>query len=131
MDESSYSHCPNCLAEYRPGFDTCHDCGIALVHGPAPVASDDPDERREADDTAVDEDARTIVLCRLPTLQAEVLASKLRAEGIVVAVDDPPLQMVYGPIISNAEPPRVWVLESQLDEARKIAKRAFAGDDAI
>ena len=26
---------------------------------------------------------------------------------------------------------RIWVLESQLDEARTIAKRALSGDDAI
>jgi hypothetical protein len=26
---------------------------------------------------------------------------------------------------------RVWVLESQLDEAREIAERALSGDDAI
>jgi len=37
MDESSYSHCPNCMAEYRPGFDVCADRGIALVPEPAPV----------------------------------------------------------------------------------------------
>ncbi len=131
MDEHEYLHCPNCLAEYRPGFDTCADCGIALVPGPAPVTEDDDSDDGRVDETPIDKDARTVVLCRLPSLQAEVLASKLRSEGIVVAVDDPPLQMVYGPIISNAEPPRVWVLESQLEQATKIAKRAFSGDDAI
>ena len=33
--------CPRCRAEYRPGYDTCADCGVALVEEepPAPVAS--------------------------------------------------------------------------------------------
>jgi hypothetical protein len=30
------AHCPTCLAEYRPGFDVCADCGTPLVAGPAP-----------------------------------------------------------------------------------------------
>jgi hypothetical protein len=41
--------CPNCGAEYRPGFTTCADCGVALVEQPpapepappSPVALDD------------------------------------------------------------------------------------------
>ena len=28
--------CPKCGAEYRPGFDHCADCDIALVHDPPP-----------------------------------------------------------------------------------------------
>jgi len=24
--------CPNCRAEYRPGFTECADCGVPLVH---------------------------------------------------------------------------------------------------
>ena len=38
MDEDplAAAHCPNCLAGYRPGFDVCADCGIALEPGPAP-----------------------------------------------------------------------------------------------
>ncbi|MEZ5364778.1 MAG: DUF2007 domain-containing protein [Bryobacterales bacterium] len=33
-------YCPNCRVEYRPGFDTCSDCGVALVEEPPsdPVA---------------------------------------------------------------------------------------------
>ena len=26
-----YKYCPRCRAEYRPGFDVCSDCGVALV----------------------------------------------------------------------------------------------------
>ncbi len=130
MDQSSLSHCPNCLAEYRSGFDACADCGIPLVHGPAPTSSDESEDRRGRDGE-IDKDARTVVLCSLPSFQSEILAGKLRSEGIVVAVDDQPMHLSYGPMIATAEPPRIWVLESQLEMAREIARRALSGDDAI
>ena len=28
--------CPQCGAEYRPGFDRCTDCAVDLVHEPPP-----------------------------------------------------------------------------------------------
>jgi hypothetical protein len=27
-----YRYCPECRSEYRPGFETCADCGVPLVH---------------------------------------------------------------------------------------------------
>lgn len=30
-DDEGVRWCPNCRAEYREGFDTCTDCGVALV----------------------------------------------------------------------------------------------------
>ena len=33
-----YTHCPNCLAEYRAGYTICTDCGSLLVAGPSPSA---------------------------------------------------------------------------------------------
>lgn len=35
--ESDYTHCPNCLAEYRSWSTTCLDCGTMLVPGPSPA----------------------------------------------------------------------------------------------
>ncbi len=134
MDPTASSHCPNCLAEYRTGFDTCADCGVALVPGPAPAppseTSDADEDPRPAQGT-IDPNAHTVVLCRLPSVQAEILAGRLRSEGIAVAVDDQPLHLSYGPMISIVEPPRVWVLESQVERAREIARRALTGEDAI
>lgn len=58
------------------------------------------------------------------------MTAKLEAAGLVVAADEPPLT-AYGLAISGVSGLRVWVLESQLDEAREIAKRSLSGDDAI
>ncbi len=33
--------CPECKAEYRPGFDRCTDCDVALVHDPPPEENHD------------------------------------------------------------------------------------------
>jgi hypothetical protein len=35
-----YTHCPNCLAEYRAGFTICTRCGSLLVDGPSPAIQD-------------------------------------------------------------------------------------------
>lgn len=132
MDDSSYSHCPNCLAEYRQGFDTCTDCGIALVRGPAAVDGERAPEHAEDHGHAPpDRDSVPVVLCQLPVVEAQILATKLEAEGVVVTVEEPALWTAYGTSISVTAGLRVWVLESQLDEARKIARRALSGDDAI
>jgi hypothetical protein len=132
MDESSYSHCPNCLAEYRPGFDTCHDCGIALVPGPAPVTEEHaPDHTRGHRHATEDRNEVPVVLGSLPRIDAQMLVGKLRGEGLVASADEPALMSAYGAALPDARMIRVWVLESQLEQARKIAKRALSGDDAI
>ncbi len=131
MDESRYTHCPNCLAEYRPGFDTCADCGIALVPGPAPVTEEQaPVEMRPISRLRGRDEVPT-VLCGLPRIEAQILTTKLQDEGLVASVDEPALMSAYGAALPDARVLRVWVLESQMDEAREIARRALSGADAI
>jgi len=105
MDDSSYSHCPNCHAEYRPGFDTCTECGIALVRGPAPV--DDEREPVHAEDhrrPPPERDSVPVVLCQLPVVEAQILATKLEAEGLVVTVEEPALWTAYADVVKAANP---------------------------
>ena len=132
MDETSYRHCPNCLAEYRPGFITCHDCGSALVPGPAPVTEEHaPEHTKGHRHPTHDRHEVPVVLGRLPRIEAQILVGKLQGEGLVASADEPALMSAYGAALPDARMIRVWVLESQLDEARTIAKRALSGDDAI
>ena len=132
MDETASSHCPNCLAEYREGFDTCADCGIALVPGPAPVTEEHaPEPTKGHRHPTQDREERPVLLCRLPQLQAQLLVGKLQAEGLVASADEPALGLVYGGALPDARMIRVWVLESQAEKAQKIARRALSGDDAI
>lgn len=132
MDDDTSSHCPNCLAEYRSGFDTCVDCGIALVPGPAPLI--DKPSPEPADDQELprrDRGGIPVVLCQLPVIEAQILATKLEAEGLVVTVEEPALWTAYGTSIAVTAGLRVWVLESQLEQAQTIARRALSGEDAI
>jgi hypothetical protein len=131
MDDSPYSHCPNCHAEYREGFDTCADCGIALVRGPASLTEEHaPDDTSDHSHPIGDRNDRPVVLGTFPRLPAQILVGKLQAEGLVASADDPTL-LAYGAILPEGRDIRVWVLESQLDAATKIARRALSGDDAI
>ena len=132
MDESSYSHCPNCLAEYRPGFDTCADCGITLVSGAAPVKEEHAPPRVKGHrHPTKDRHEVPVVLCSMPRIEAQILTSKLQDAGLVASVDEPALMSAYGTALPDARLLRVWVLESRSEEARDIARRALAGDDAI
>jgi hypothetical protein len=132
MDERSYTHCPSCLAEYRPGFETCADCGAKLVPGPAPVTEEHaPADTRRHPHPTEDRHQVPVVLATLPRLEAQILAGKLQAEGLVASADEPALMSAYGDALPESRMIRVWVLESQLDEARAIARRALSGDDAI
>ncbi|MGZ4148371.1 MAG: hypothetical protein ACXVPL_11795 [Actinomycetota bacterium] len=133
MAEHGYLHCPNCLAEYRPGFDTCADCGHHLVPGPAPVTEEHAPERtKQHPHPTEDRHEVPVVLCRLPNMEARVLVGKLEAEGLVASVDEPALNTAYGTTtLPDARMLRVWVLESQMDQAREVATRALSGHDAI
>jgi hypothetical protein len=132
MTEHGYRHCPNCLAEYRAGFEICTDCGHDLVLGPAPTTEEHaPSWTKGHRHPTEDRDDRPAVLCQLQQTEAQVLVSTLRAAGLVAAIDEPGLWTAYGLAMSVTAGLRVWVLESHLDEAREIAKRALAGDDAI
>jgi hypothetical protein len=42
-----YSHCPNCLTEYRSGYAICTDCRVLLVPGPSPNQEPDVPETPE------------------------------------------------------------------------------------
>jgi hypothetical protein len=132
MDASSYSHCPNCLAEYRPGFDTCADCGIGLVPGAAPVTEEHaPPMVKGHRHPTEDRHEVPVVLCQVQQIEAQALVAKLEAAGLVAAMDEPGLWTAYGLAMSVTAGLRVWVLDSQLEQAKEIARRSLSGEDAI
>src|SRR5215467_3630503 len=70
--------CPECKAEYRPGFTQCNDCNVALVEhlDPAP-------DREEHED-----DAPRVVFTASDLVEADVVKSLLEASGIEVYMPD-------------------------------------------
>jgi hypothetical protein len=133
MSDRSTSYCPNCLAEYRPGFDTCADCGVTLVRGPAPVTEEHaPAATNYREHPSEDRHQVPVVLATLPPLEAQLLAGKLQAEGLVASTDETaPMSSWLGGVLPESRMIRVWVLESELEQARTIAEGALSGDDAI
>jgi hypothetical protein len=96
------AHCPNCGADYRAGFDTCADCGVALEPGPAPAAEDEPaddPDREDADawseatrrawseDAVGDDHPEPVAVARLRLQEAMLLVGRLEEAGIPARVD--------------------------------------------
>lgn len=139
------AHCPNCGAEYRAGFDTCADCGVALVAGPAeaddrrdvrdaPVAETDPwteATRRTwspvAEDAA-DEHPEPAVLARLPLQEAMLLVGRLEEAGIPARVesDVSPYFVEALNVLKS-----VLVPKGRLGQARRVLEDIEAGRDRI
>lgn len=127
-------HCPRCQAEYRPGFDTCSDCDVPLVPGPAPG----PDAAPEGVDAWAEANARVwgagvqrppatevtpeqlAAVAALPWEEAWLLAGRLRADGIpaVVYPDDYSAFLYW-----RRRSFDVIVQADRLDEARQVAAR--------
>ncbi len=136
-------HCPNCGAEYRAGFDTCADCGIALEPGPAPVA-EDADEASEPhpddawaeatrrawteDGPSGDEHPEPAVVAQLPLQEAMLLIGLLEEAGIPARVDaDASSYFVANLNVLKS----VLVPASQLGDATRVLEDVRAGRDRI
>lgn len=73
---TSTGWCPECGAEYRPGYASCADCHVALID-------------RQPDSGAAglrhDPDRRFVELSRVPALEASMIVNRLRAGGVTTA----------------------------------------------
>lgn len=83
-DPRAASHCPRCRVEYRPGFESCSDCNIPLVPGPAQPERPPWDRRSERGQPHFE----IVTLWSLPWKHAWLLAGRLREEGIRADVPD-------------------------------------------
>jgi len=77
--------CPQCGAEYRPGFDTCADCGVPLVH-----------ERPEASEPEPGSVAMVTVLESSDTSEILMVRSLLEGAGIHCLARGERLQNLFG-----------------------------------
>ncbi len=105
-------YCPQCGAEFRPGFDSCNACDVALVHDPP------PDRHRKTPYVRVFSTSETDVL--------PVIKSLLQSADIPFETDGEAMLNLFpsdllGPVLSRPRGEvRVFVEESRADEAREL-----------
>ena len=76
-------YCPQCGAEYRPGFEECYDCQVPLVTEP-PVLKGDPSPDKDRDPRFESPPVEVFVAGRL--MDAELVRARLEGSGIPAMV---------------------------------------------
>ena len=110
--------CPNCGAEYREGFSTCSDCGVALVDTqPAPEPKQHEHDFGHGPFSPEDD---TVEFLRTNAIEADVIVARLRSEGIPAVVFGSEGYDSYGPLFANADGVRVMVRRADLEIATAL-----------
>ena len=109
--------CPQCDTEYRDGFTTCSDCGVALVGGSVAEAQAKVAGRLEP-----------LVHETSPELVAELL-DRLERAGIPYVIQAGTALAVFEGEEVDPEKPlpweaRVWVVDTFADEANAELEQA-------
>jgi Putative prokaryotic signal transducing protein len=110
--------CPNCRAEYRPGYSRCSDCGLDLVdHLPL-----------EPDDGPGDYELANLVEVYRAWGRArgEMIKALLEGNGIPCALSGG--ISVYNLTVGNMAEIRVMVRAADLDAARSVLDAADRGE---
>lgn len=110
--------CPKCECEYREGFDTCADCGVALVEDLPKTATDEADH-----------EPPEVVLEEIDPAKLAVARSVLRGAGIEFAVEKEEAQDLLGagrlggvsPLVG---PSRILVKKPDAETARRLLAEA-------
>lgn len=117
---TEYRYCPNCGAEYRPGFTDCFDCRIPLVDEPP-----DKSGRRGGR-----EPSPVVEVYRAGRVDAQVVCSALEGHGIAAVVDNEG-GGGYPVTVGDLGSAGVFVQADDLDAATEIIESyeaALAGD---
>lgn len=99
--------CPACRTEYRPGFDTCGDCGAALVKELPPEPRPEPEEEH------VD---FVEILNSFNPADMAFIKSVLDAEGFTYYIKGEN----FSPILSWSSPQRLMVDRDQAQEVKDL-----------
>jgi hypothetical protein len=113
--------CPQCHAEYRDGFAVCADCGVALVDSLAARPETHRGTLPEQPSVPFLPGDDVVELARLPTVEAELAATQLRAAGIPAAV------FGTGPAVyTGVRQARLVVRRSDLGDADRFVEQLSA-----
>jgi hypothetical protein len=112
--------CPNCRAEYRPGFANCADCGVELVDSLPPEAHSS--EQRPIGPELVE------VHRAWGGPQAELVRSLLEANGIECALEGEGKNRVYNLTVGAMAEVRIMVEVDDVEAAENILQAADRGE---
>jgi hypothetical protein len=119
------AHCPACLSEYRPGFDTCADDGTPLVRGPAPSIPESPPAR--VTPTGPPPRWTQVAQFRDPD-EARLLCGRLQAEDIDARIFPEDVgSYPYGRGASLGQLVQVLVPEDQVKAAEYVIRHIERG----
>jgi hypothetical protein len=119
--------CPECGDEFRAGVAACPDCGVALVTT-RPVAPAAPERARPPGlhgEFRPDDDI--VELVRLPPVEAELVAGRIREAGVRVQVLGADMTSELR-VIAQSVGARLIVYRGDFERARAILDRT-GGDD--
>ena len=114
--------CPQCKAEYRPGFIRCSDCGTQLVDRLADEQTDSIDSRNLGPPDFV------VVTTVHDPMQEGQICSFLQANGIPAQPKGEALRKVYGTGIGFVQ---ILVPRELADAARDLLDKADRGEFGI
>lgn len=114
-------YCPACRADYAPGIERCHDCEVALEEAAPEIPAALPDLPPEP--------MVTIASFNTP-LQANILASRLEADGIECFLADAETIGVHGLLAGAVGGVKIQVRESDGTRAAAILRANTSRTDA-
>jgi hypothetical protein len=115
------AYCPACRADYAPGLERCHDCEVELEEGPPEPAADLP--------ASPPEPLVTIASFTSP-MQANILASRLEADGVQCFIADAETIGVHGLLAGAVGGVKIQVRESEATRAGAILRANTTRTDA-
>lgn len=114
--------CPACQADYAPGTERCHDCEIDLKEV-------GPTERLSEPERRAPEPLVTVATFDSP-LQANILASRLEADGVQCFIADAETIGIHGLLAGAVGGVKIQVRESDGPRAAAIIRNNVAAAGA-
>jgi hypothetical protein len=108
--------CPNCGGEYPLGQTRCPECDLELT-----------DIQKRPDDLSLDFGGEPVLLCKTGDMAgAELLSQAFADEDIPCVMNPGPVEFRMFPLEYGQKSIRVYVPESLVEQAGRIARRILA-----
>jgi hypothetical protein len=118
--------CPECGTEYRPGFDSCFDCGVPLIH-------ESEYQKMIDENDAEKERYRQMDIVTVHSVQgqpeADLIHSLLQANGIESFTRGRAVQSVHPFTVNGLGEIRIMVRQEDSERATGIIREFVENQD--